>query len=111
MFNPDDVKGFFLSFNTIKDFCLGAIGGLCAYFLEYKKAVKDKVPFAFSFWIILVNVSLGIFVGYLTGTMIEYDTYGRDVIIAMSGLSAYNILILAESKAATYIIEKFNKKD
>lgn len=111
MFNPDDVKGLFLGFNALKDFLLGAIGGLCAYFLEYKKAIKDKVPFAFSFGAILINASLGIFVAYLTGTLIEQNTYGRDAIVGMSGLTAYNILILAESRFAEWVIDKFTKKD
>lgn len=102
-----------LSPENLRDIFLGAIGGSVACLLEYskhKKNAKDGEIVKFSFSLLFINIVLGVFVGYLVGTLLESKTYGRDVIVALSGVVAYNILILAESKFAVWLFDRFNKR-
>ena len=41
----------------------------------------------------------------------DSETTGRDAIIALSGVTSYNILLLAESRFAVWIFERVTGKD
>lgn len=91
-----------------KDLILGCFGGMIAYLFDYSKAKRsgDK-EFIFLYSSLFINIALGAFVGYVIGTMFDTDMQYRDAIIAFSGVSAYNILLVAENKFAIAIVEKF----
>ena len=93
---------------STRDLILGMVGGMAAYLFDYSKAKRsgDK-EFVFIFSSLLINIFLGAFVGYVIGTMFDTDMQYRDAIIAFSGVSAYNILLVAENKFAIAIVEKF----
>ena len=89
-----------------KDIVLGAFGGLVAYLFDYKKAnEKSDGKAVFKFSLLLTNITLGMFVAYSVGTLIPETTEGRTILIAGSGVFAFGILLLAESKLASYIFE------
>ena len=56
-------------------------------------------------------MSLGAFVGYVIGTLLPIETTGRDEIIALSGVTSYNILLLAESRVAVWVFERVTGKN
>jgi hypothetical protein len=105
--NPESQVMLIKILLSLKDVLLGFIGGAVAYLFDYIKARKDgNVEFKFMFTSMLINMMLGAFVAYSVGTFIPVDTTGRDAIIGFSGVTAYNILLLAESKFATWIMDK-----
>ncbi len=93
--------------SNIKDILLGVVGGLVAYLFDYTKAKRNgDDEFVFQFTSMLVNIVLGAFVAYIVGTTLDTDIRYRDAIIGLSGVTAYNIIYLAESKFAEWIIAR-----
>ncbi len=94
-----------------KDVLLGAIGGVVAYLLDYSKAKREgDNSFTFMMGSMLVNMALGAFVAYIIGSMLDSAFQFRDAIIGLSGVTAYNLLLLAESKFAEVLIERILSK-
>lgn len=92
--------------DAVKDVMLGACGGIVAYLFDYSKASRDgDATFVFKFSALMINMVLGMFVAYSVGTFIPLDVIGRDAYIGGSGVFAYSILLVAESKAAIYLFE------
>lgn len=94
-----------------KDVLLGLLGGLIAYLFDYKRAGKEGKEAVFKVSGVVINMALGAFVGYVIGTLLPPDTTARDALIALSGVTSYNILLLAESRFATLVFEKIVGKD
>lgn len=95
----------------IKDIVLGMTGGMIAYLFDYSKARRTgDESFQFMVSSMLINMALGAFVAYTVGTMLPADISYRDAIIGFSGVTAYNILLLAESKFAEWLISKLTNK-
>ncbi len=92
---------------AFKDIILGVAGGAVAYLFDYIKSRRnDQVGFPFMPSSMLINMLLGAFVAYTVGTLLPLDITGRDAMVGFSGLTAYNILLVAESKFAEWIIDK-----
>ena len=94
-----------------KELILGFAGGIVSTLVEYKKETdnnKDKnVKVSIKPSTILINIILGMFMAYNVGSVIPLDTIGRMAIIGLSAASAYQILLLANSRFAEWIIDKF----
>ncbi len=111
MFSPDNITLFMKVLGMLKDVLLGATGGIMAYLLDYSKARrKGDTKFVFSFSSMLINMLLGAFVAYSVGTFLPPEFTGRDALIGFSGLTAYQILLLVESRFANIIFEKLSGK-
>jgi len=97
----------------LKDILLGMSGGMIAYLFDYSKARREgNKDFTFLFSSMFINMALGAFVSYIIGSVLPSDIGYRDALIGFSGVTAYNILLVAESKFATFIINKItNTKD
>ncbi len=94
-----------------KDVILGMAGGTIAYLFDYSKAKREgDETFVFLVSSMIINMMLGAFVAYMFGSSLPSDMEYRDAIIGLSGLTAYNIILLAESKFASWIIEKITNK-
>ena len=76
-----------------KDVLLGLLGGLIAYLFDYKRAGKEGKEAVFKVSGVIINMALGAFVGYVIGTLLPPDTTARDALIALSGVTSYNIRI------------------
>ena len=110
--NGNDFNYFWVIILMFKDIFLGLVGGLISYLFDYSKAKKNgNEEFIFRVSGMVINMSLGAFVGYVIGTLLPIETTGRDAIIALSGVTSYNILLLAESRFAVWIFEKVIGKD
>lgn len=101
-------------FILLGDARLGIVGGFVAYIFDYSKSVraKDKgedVVFVFRWTSLFINMALGGFVGYNVGLAMGSDVWLRSIWVSMSGLTAYNILLLAESRFPAIIIDKILK--
>ena len=96
-------------FITGKDVILGMFGGVIAYLFDYSKARRCNEPFKFLVSSMIINMLLGAFVAYLTGSLLDMDFKYRDAMVGLSGVTAYNILLIAESKFAEVIINRFLK--
>ena len=51
MINPNDVKGFLIIMEMVRDIAIGAVGGIIAYLFDYQKAKRNgdtKFVFRFS---------------------------------------------------------------
>lgn len=96
-----------LALLSVKDVLLGMTGGMVAYLFDYSRAKRagDKA-FKFMFGSMLINMMLGAFVAYLVGSSMDSDVHLRDAIIGLSGVTAYNIILLAESEFAKFIVGK-----
>ena len=108
--NGNDFNYFWVIILMFKDVFLGLVGGLVAYLFDYKKADKEGRAAIFKVSGVIVNMALGAFVGYVMGTLLPLDTTGRDAIVALSGVTSYNILLLAESRFAVWIFERVTGK-
>ncbi len=95
--------------SIFKDFLLGMLGGMIAYIYSYKKHTEAGNNVTFSIGNLIINMVLGSFVAYSIGTIIPLGVTGRDAIIGFSGVFAYNILNIAESKFAEWIVSKITK--
>ena len=112
MSNGNDFNYFWVLLLMFKDILLGLVGGLISYLFDYSKAKKNgNEEFIFRVSGMVINMSLGAFVGYVIGTLLPIETTGRDAIIALSGVTSYNILLLAESRFAVWVFEKVTGKD
>ncbi len=108
--NGNDFNYIWLVLLMFKDVFLGLVGGLVAYLFDYKKADKEGRATIFKVSGVIINMALGAFVGYVMGTLLPLDTTGRDAIVALSGVTSYNILLLAESRFATWVFDKVTGK-
>ena len=112
MSNGNDFNYFWVIVLMFKDILLGLVGGLISYLFDYSKAKKNgNEEFIFRVSGMIINMALGAFVGYVIGTLLPIETTGRDAIIALSGVTSYNILLLAESRFAVWIFERVTGKD
>ena len=110
--NGNDFNYFWVIILMFKDVFLGLVGGLISYLFDYSKAKRNgNEEFIFRVSGMVINMALGAFVGYVIGTLLPIETTGRDAIIALSGVTSYNILLLAESRFAVWIFEKVIGKD
>ena len=110
--NGNDFNYFWVIILMFKDIFLGLVGGLISYLFDYSKAKRNgNEEFIFRVSGMIINMSLGAFVGYVIGTLLPIETTGRDAIIALSGVTSYNILLLAESRFAVWVFEKVIGKD
>ena len=111
MSNGNDFNYFWVLLLMFKDILLGLVGGLISYLFDYSKAKKNgNEEFIFRVSGMVINMSLGAFVGYVIGTLLPIETTGRDAIIALSGVTSYNILLLAESRFAVWVFERVTGK-
>ena len=109
--NGNDFNYFWVIILMFKDIFLGLVGGLISYLFDYSKAKRNgNEEFIFRVSGMVINMSLGAFVGYVIGTLLPIETTGRDAIIALSGVTSYNILLLAESRFAVWIFERVTGK-
>ena len=109
--NGNDFNYFWVIVLMFKDVLLGLVGGLISYLFDYSKAKRNgNEEFIFRVSGMIINMSLGAFVGYVIGTLLPIETTGRDAIIALSGVTSYNILLLAESRFAVWIFERVTGK-
>ena len=108
--NGSEFNYIWLILLMFKDVFLGLVGGLVAYLFDYKKADKEGRASIFKVSGVIINMALGAFVGYVMGTLLPIETTGRDAIIALSGVTSYNILLLAESRFAVWIFERVTGK-
>ena len=100
----------FTALASIKDILLGMAGGVVAYLFDYSKAKRDgDERFTFLFSSMLINVALGAFVAYTVGSVIPMDITYRDAVIGFSGVTAFQIILLAESRFAEWVIEKVSR--
>lgn len=104
--DPNNNNMFVVYFLMFKEIILGFVGGAVAYLFDYSKAKRNGNSFTFSISSMLINMALGAFVAYMVGTVIPLETMGRDAIIGMSGVTAYQILLLAESNFAKWVFNK-----
>ena len=111
MSNGNDFNYFWVLLLMFKDILLGLVGGLISYLFDYSKAKRNgNEQFIFRVSGMVINMSLGAFVGYVIGTLLPIETTGRDAIIALSGVTSYNILLLAESRFAVWVFERVTGK-
>lgn len=115
-FSQESIGIYMKIFDSLKDVLIGAIGGMIGYLLDYITAQKkkdngEKVVFIFRYTSLFINMILGAFVAHIVGDILNED-FGdyRNAIIGLSGVTSYQILILAESKFANYIVDKVIKK-
>ena len=109
--NGNDFNYLWVILLMFKDIFLGLVGGLISYLFDYSKAKRNgNEEFIFRVSGMVINMSLGAFVGYVIGTLLPIETTGRDAIIALSGVTSYNILLLAESRFAVWIFERVTGK-
>ena len=109
--NGNDFNYFWVLLLMFKDILLGLVGGLISYLFDYSKAKRNgNEQFIFRVSGMVINMSLGAFVGYVIGTLLPIETTGRDAIIALSGVTSYNILLLAESRFAVWVFERVTGK-
>lgn len=104
--DPNNINTFWLTLLLFKDVFLGLIGGAISYLFDFSKARRQGLDFAFQISSMLVNMCLGGFVAYMIGSIIPLETMGRDAIVGVSGVTSYQILLLAESRFATWIFNK-----
>ena len=96
--------------SNLKDIMLGMAGGMIAYLFDYSKAKREgDVEFKFMVSSMVINMLLGAFVAYIVGSTLSSDIAYRDAIIGLSGVTAYNIIFLAESKFAKWVIDRITK--
>jgi hypothetical protein len=92
----------------VYDLALGSIGGSVATVYVARKYGAA----AFSLSLLASNISLGAFVGYLVGGVVPAEWNMHDIIVSFSGVTAYSIIEIGETKFAKYIYERlFNFKD
>jgi len=95
----------------LKDIVLGLAGGMVAYLFDYSRASREgDTQFVFRFSSMIINMLLGAFVAYTVGTLLPTDISYRDAVIGFSGVTAYNILLIAESRFANWVIDKIMGK-
>jgi uncharacterized membrane protein len=115
--SQESISIYIKVWDALKDILLGATGGMVGYLLDYITAQRridngEKVIFIFRYTSLFINMILGAFVAHIVGDILNED-FGdyRNAIIGLSGVTSYQILILAESKFANYIVDKVIKKE
>lgn len=103
---PDNLNAIGLTILMFRDIMLGLVGGAVAYLFDFSRAKREENAFRFQISSMLINMILGAFVAYMVGTLIAQDTTGRDAIVGISGVTSYQILLVAESRFVTWIVKK-----
>ena len=93
-------------FKASKEILLAGSGGVVAYLYDYTRISKEDDTYRWSNKAMVINMVLGAFVGYVIGSLIPVDVTYRDAIIAFSGVSAFTIIGIIESRFAQFIIER-----
>ena len=93
-------------FKASKEVILAGMGGVVAYLYDYTRLSKIDETYRWSNKALTINMILGAFVGYSVGSLIPSDVSYRDAIIAFSGVSAFTIVGIIESRFATWLIER-----
>lgn len=93
-------------FKACKEVLLAGSGGVVAYLYDYTKLSKANENYKWSNKALIINSLLGAFVGYTIGSLIPLDVTYRDAIIAFSGVSAFTIVGMIESRFAVWMIER-----
>ena len=93
-----------------KEIILAGTGGVVAYLYDYTRVSRTNDEHKWSNKALFINTILGAFVGYVIGSLIPIDVTYRDAIIAFSGVSAFTIIGIVESRFAVYIIERLTGK-
>ena len=93
-----------------KEIILAGTGGVVAYLYDYTRMSKTNEEHKWSNKALFINTILGAFVGYTVGSVIPMDVTYRDAIIAFSGVSAFTIIGVIESRFAVFIIERLTGK-
>ena len=97
-------------FKASKEILLAGSGGIVAYLYDYTRISKEDDTYRWSNKAMVINMVLGAFVGYVVGSLIPMDVGYRDAIIAFSGVSAFTIIGIVESRFAQFIIERLTGK-
>jgi len=93
-------------FKAMKEILFAGAGGVVAYMYDYTRMSKENSEYKWSNKAMLINMFIGSFVGYTIGSFIPVDYAYRDGIIGFSGVSAYTIIGIVESRFATWIVGK-----
>ena len=93
-------------FKACKEILLAGAGGVIAYLYDYTRISKTDTEHRWSNKAMVINMVLGAFVGYVIGSLIPIDVTYRDAIIAFSGVSAFTIIGIVESRFAVWLIER-----
>ena len=93
-------------FKACKEVLLAGTGGVVAYLYDYARMSKVNAAHRWSNKAMTINTIIGAFVGYVVGSLIPIDVTYRDAIIAFSGVSAFTIIGIIESRFAVWLIEK-----
>jgi len=97
-------------FKACKEVILAGSGGVVAYLYDYTRLSKSNSEHRWSNKAMAINTVLGAFVGYVVGSLIPIDVTHRDAIIAFSGVSAFTIIGIIESRFAVWLIERVTGK-
>jgi len=80
---------------------------MVAYLFDYNRAKREgNEDFVFVLPSMVINMIMGGFVAYLVGTGLDTDVAYRDIIVGISGVTAYNILLLASEIDLEAIVYK-----
>ena len=93
-----------------KEIILAGAGGVVAYLYDYTRMSKTNATHKWSNKALFINTVLGAFVGYVVGSLIPMEVTYRDAIIAFSGVSAFTIIGVVESRFAIWLIERLTGK-
>ena len=93
-----------------KEIILAGTGGVVAYLYDYTRIVKTNDMHKWSNKALFINTIIGAFVGYVVGSLVPMEVTYRDAIIAFSGVSAFTIIGIVESRFAVFIIERLTGK-
>ena len=91
---------------AMKEIIFAGAGGIVAYMYDYTQISKTNSEYKWSYRAMFINMFVGSFVGYTIGSFIPVDYAYRDGIIGFSGVSAYTIIGIIESRFASWIIGK-----
>lgn len=89
-----------------KEILFAGAGGIVAYMYDYTRLSKENSEYKWSYKAMFINMFIGSFVGYTIGSFIPLEYVYRDGIIGFSGVSAYTIIGIVESRFATWIVDK-----
>jgi hypothetical protein len=96
-----------VNIQRIYDLGLGCVGGSVATIYVARKYGAAS----FTISLLISNISLGAFVGYLVGGVVPVEWNMHDILVSFSGVTAYSIIEIGETKFASYVYERlFNIK-
>ena len=118
MIHNDYVDAIITICKAMKEILFAGAGGIVAYMYDYTQISKNNNEYKWSYRAMFINMFVGSFVGYTIGSFIPIEYAYRDGIIGFSGVSAYTIIGIIESRFASWIIgkvtgvpvEKYDKK-